>query len=148
MKEGRMNTPFVALSAFLVGMLVTGLVVAVDPLPGPPIKVVTTYTVSRTLVVLVASPRCGPPVFLSPCPLLVVTVDCRVGDNVTGGGAEIAPAPFEEDGGTVVTNLNATRPYVNATTGAHGWLVKVQDFLGSRDRSYHLTLWAVCLHRE
>ncbi len=73
--EIRLNAPFVALLASVVGMIVAGVVVAVDPMGGPPLRQVSTYHVVKEIRLELAYRMAK-----------VVQAECDIGDLVTAGG--------------------------------------------------------------
>ncbi len=120
--EKKLNTPFVALLAGIVGMVIAGFVVAVDPLPGPPLKEVSTYTV-------IAQGQ-----FVNPFPGLVypspasASAQCSAGDKVTGGGFEV----LNWEGFVVHNRLHIinSHSYANLSNGAEGWKVTLAVLVG------------------
>lgn len=143
----KVNKPFVALLALVLGSIVTAFVAAI---PGPPVKEVSTYTVVREAPFPNLTYCCG---FVQ----VTVQAECNLNDSATGGGYEI-------DNGYEWTSSNAypgdgfgeifvqnSGPYVSATTGAQGW--SVQAFaspMGGRQPpspSISLRVTAICLHR-
>lgn len=156
-----MNKPFVALLAAIVGMAVGGYIVAA----APPIKELTTYTVTKEARVV--------PTFRDGCGLdyygrlqnwsceTVIKAMCSPGDSVVGGGYEWYLG--RDNGGT---NWTVLRGYMETThvvyskplkdaSGGEGWAVMATLYFGSNpwtdvatgELMPLLTVTATCLHR-
>lgn len=135
----RLNKPFVALLVAIVGLVVGGYVVATDPIPGPPLKVVSTYTVHGN-----ASTIGG---------VYVITLECNAGDLVVSGGyrATYRGQLFYVVERDAFYGVIASEPYVLAN-GTQGWRITVVDDFPHQDLpdptiNPVVEASAVCLHR-
>ncbi len=132
--EKKLNAPFVALLATVVGMVIAGFVVAVDPLPGPPLKEVSTYTVTSGWVSVLGSGYIN----------ATARAACNPGDLVAGGGFQLRRFYLGiSDDPTAYVLPIASRPYVDEASGGQGW----EAIATATSSSNYVRAYAVCLHR-
>ncbi len=151
--EKKLNAPFVALLAAVVGLVVGGYVVAMDPIPGPPLKEVSTYSVVRESQ-FPSAIEVNSPGGTYPAAYTTASAECNVSDHVVGGGFEFVDAVLHSYGARPQDLLGfpsalSSQPFTNATTGAEGWRVLgALAYNGITYQRFTLRVTAVCIHEK
>ncbi len=138
MSVKRVNKPFVALLALVVGTGVGAYIVAA----GPPLKEVSTYMVVREA----PFPTRQPSTFAE----ITVQAECNPGDLVTGGGYD-TPNGLQWTKSFGEIFVQSLESYTNTTTGAEGWSVYAYASpppdTSPPPPDISLRVTAICLHR-